>query len=151
MPFHFFLVTIRPMEERTYSAALTRLRQAGLRPTRQRMALAKLLWAGEDRHVTADELFAEAREAGIKISHATIYNTLHQFTEAGLLKELSVEQGSWFFDTNVTDHHHFYDIETKHLTDIHGPSVLLPALPETPEGMEVEQVDLIIKIKNKSR
>src|ERR1700689_4148443 len=104
----------------------TLLKQAGLRPTRQRLALAGLLFDGNDRHVTAEQLHGEAQSAAIKVSLATIYNTLHQFTEAGLLREVVVEPGRSYFDTNTTDHHHFYCAKDAHLRDIAGPPVPLP-------------------------
>ena len=92
---------------RTYSRALERLKAAGLRPTRQRLALAKLLLESGPRHVTAEELFHEARSAGIPVSLATVYNTLHQFTSVGLLREVVVDLGQSYFDTNTSHHHHF--------------------------------------------
>lgn len=88
--------------------ALERLRAAGLRPTRQRLALAKLLLGNGDRHVTAEQLYIEAAAAAMPVSLATVYNTLHQFTEAGLLREVVVEPGRSYFDTNIADHHHFF-------------------------------------------
>src|SRR3989344_5255926 len=93
---------------RPYTQVLDRLRTAGLRPTRQRLALAKLLFEGGDRHVTAEMLHAEAQTAAIRVSLATVYNTLHQFTAAGLLREIVVDSQRSYFDTNMTDHHHFY-------------------------------------------
>src|SRR3954454_12421455 len=85
-----------------------KLRQVGLRPTRQRVGLGWLLFAKGDRHVTAEVLFEEASKARVPVSLATIYNTLHQFTEAGLLREVAVEGAKTYFDTNVSNHHHFY-------------------------------------------
>ncbi len=127
------------------------LKQAGLRPTRQRLSLAGLLFDGQDRHVTAEQLHAEAQTASIKVSLATIYNTLHQFTEAGLLREVVVESGRSYFDTNTTDHHHFYcDIDGL-LADIPGHSVSLAGLPTPPEGMSISRVEVIIRIGPSSR
>jgi len=94
---------------RTYSRVLDRLKAANLRPTRQRLALAKLLLENEHRHITAEELFHEARAAGIMVSLATVYNALHQFTSAGLLREVVVDLGQSYFDTNTSHHHHFFD------------------------------------------
>ena len=95
-----------------------RLTKAGLRPTRQRLALATLLYGAGDRHVTAEQLHKEAGEANITVSLATVYNTLHQFTESGLLREVVVESGRSYFDTNTTDHHHFFIEDELRLTDI---------------------------------
>ncbi len=96
------------MDHASASPLLPRLRACGLRPTRQRLALAQLLFADSDRHVTAEQLHGEAAAAAIRVSLATVYNTLHQFTAAGLLREVVVEPGRSYFDTNVEDHHHFF-------------------------------------------
>lgn len=134
---------------RPFTASLERLRAAGLRPTRQRLALAKLLFDGGDRHVTAEQLHGEARDAGIRVSVATVYNTLHQFTEAGLLREVVVDPGRAYFDTNIVEHHHFYTVETGMLEDIPGHRLVLAAVPETPPGMAVERIDVILRLKAK--
>ena len=124
---------------RPYTGVLDRLKAVGLRPTRQRLALAKLLFEGRDRHVTAEQLHSEAHAANIKVSLATVYNTLHQFTEAELLREVVVEPGRSYFDTNITDHHHFF----------HEAAALSVAnLPATPKGTEVKRVDVIIRLKS---
>ncbi|MEQ8935098.1 MAG: Fur family transcriptional regulator [Amphiplicatus sp.] len=94
--------------KRPYSDAIERLRSVGLRPTRQRLALAKLLFDGRDRHLTAEKLHVEAQAAAIPVSLATVYNTLHQVTDAGLLREIAVDASRSYFDTNTSDHHHFF-------------------------------------------
>lgn len=123
-----------------------RLKTAGLRPTRQRVALAGLLFDSHDRHVTAEQLHGEAQAARIKVSLATIYNTLHQFTEVGLLREVVVEPGRSYFDTNTEDHHHFYCDSSGRLEDIPGDSISLACLPPPPEGMSISRVEVIIRI-----
>ena len=128
---------------------VTLLRAANLRPTRQRRALAELLLGQGDRHVTAELLHEEARNAGVKVSLATVYNTLHQFTDAGLLRELVVESGRAYFDTNTDHHHHFFDEETGALTDIPGDSVALGALPRTPKGRQISRVDVIVRVRGR--
>jgi len=127
-------------------AAPTRLKQAGLRPTRQRLALAGLLFEGCHRHVTAEQLHGEAGASAIKVSLATVYNTLHQFTEVGLLREVVIEPGRSYFDTNTEDHHHFYVEGTGQLLDIPGNSVSLASVPTPPEGTAISRVDVIIRI-----
>jgi Fur family iron response transcriptional regulator len=127
-------------------AVPNRLKRAGLRPTRQRLALAGLLFDGHDRHVTAEQLHCEALASSIKVSLATIYNTLHQFTEAGLLIEVVVEPGRSYFDTNTTDHHHFYCDSTGRLEDISGDSISLAGLPPPPRGMSIRRVEVIIRL-----
>lgn len=126
---------------------LLRLRGAGLRPTRQRVALARLLFDGADRHVTAEQLHGEALAASIPVSLATVYNTLHQFTEAGLLREVVVEPGRSYFDTNIDDHHHFFCESTGMLQDIPGAAVSVGALPRAPAGTEISRVDVIIRVR----
>ena len=131
----------------TSLTALGRLRAVGLRPTRQRIALARLLFEGGDRHVTAEQLRGEAQGAAIRVSLATVYNTLHQFTTAGLLREVVVEPGRSYFDTNVDDHHHFFCETTGLLQDIPGESVAVGALPSPPPGTEISRVDVIIRVR----
>lgn len=135
-------------QERAYRQLIGRLKAAGLRPTRQRLALAKLLFEhGEDRHITAEQLHGEAIAATVRVSLATVYNTLHQFTEAGLLRELVVEPGRSYFDTNIDDHHHFFDEETGELADIPSDKVRIADLPDPPEGRRVSRVDVIIRVE----
>jgi Fur family iron response transcriptional regulator len=126
-----------------------KLRQAGLRPTRQRVGLGWLLFAKGDRHVTAEVLHDEATRARVPVSLATIYNTLHQFTQAGLLREVAVDGAKTYFDTNVGNHHHFFVEGENVLLDIDGQSVDVAALPEPPEGMEVARVDVIVRLRRK--
>jgi Fur family iron response transcriptional regulator len=126
-----------------------RLRDAGLRPTRQRVALADLLFAKGDRHLTAEELHEEASGIGCACSLATVYNTLHQFTEAGLLRVLSLETAKTYFDTNVSDHHHFVVEGSNEVLDIPVGNISVTDLPEAPEGMEISHVDVVIRLRAK--
>jgi Fur family transcriptional regulator, iron response regulator len=125
----------------------TRLRAAGLRPTRQRAALAGLLFKTSDRHVSAEALHDEATKAGVKVSLATVYNTLHQFTEAGLLQQVVVDASRCYFDTNVGDHQHFYCPEEQTLIDIPGNDIQVSGWPQAPKGTAVERVDVIVRLK----
>ncbi|MGE0723418.1 MAG: iron response transcriptional regulator IrrA [Alphaproteobacteria bacterium] len=131
---------------RPYTAALERLRAAGLRPTRQRLALAKLLFEGGDRHVTAEQVHAEAGAAAIRVSLATIYNTLHQFTRAGMMREVVVEAGRSYFDTNVSDHHHLFFEKSGHLVDVPAARVTVDELPALPDGARLSRVDVILRV-----
>ncbi|MCD1266014.1 transcriptional repressor [Shinella sp. AETb1-6] len=124
-----------------------RLRHCGLRPTRQRVALADLLFAKGDRHLTVEELHEEAVTAGVPVSLATVYNTLHQFTEAGMIRVLAVESSKTYFDTNVSDHHHFFVEGENHVLDIPVSNIEIGNLPEPPEGMEIAHVDVIIRLR----
>lgn len=127
----------------------TRLRRYGLRPTRQRIALGDLLFAKGDRHLTVEELHDEAVTAGVPISLATVYNTLHQFTEAGLIRVLAVEGARTYFDTNVSDHHHFFVEGENEVLDIPVNNIEIGNLPVPPEGMEIAHVDVIIRLRRK--
>ena len=133
--------------ERPFSRVLDRLKDAGLRPTRQRLALAKLLAEAGDCHMTAEQLHGQAQGAGIRVSLATVYNTLHQFTEAGILREIVVDAGRSYFDTNVSDHHHFFFEDSSQLQDIDGASVTIASLPTPPAGTAVRRVDVVIRVK----
>lgn len=126
-----------------------RVRQAGLRPTRQRVALANLLFAKGDRHLSAEELHEEAVTAGVPVSLATVYNTLHQFTGAGMLRILAIEGARTYFDTNTSDHHHFFIEGENRVMDIAPGPVTVSNLPEPPEGMEIANVDIVIRLRLK--
>ncbi|MEN6541327.1 iron response transcriptional regulator IrrA [Parvibaculum sp.] len=138
-------------QDRPYSQTLTRLREAGLRPTRQRLALGRLLFDGGDRHVTAEALHEEAQAAGVSVSLATVYNTLHQFTEAHLLREVVVDSARTYFDTNVSDHHHFFLENSGSLMDIDGNKIAITGLPQAPDGTDVARVDVIVRLQGTPR
>ncbi len=127
-------------------AALQRLRAAGLRPTRQRLALTRLVFEHGDRHMTAEQLHGEAAATAIPVSLATVYNTLHQFTEAGLLREVVVEPGRLYFDTNTADHHHFFCASNGMLQDIPARQITVSGLPSAPAGTEIRRVDVIVRV-----
>jgi len=134
------------MDVRPYAEAVRRLKTAGLRPTRQRLGLIRLLFERGDRHVSAEQLHAEAAESGLRVSLATVYNTLNRFSRAGLLREVVIEAGRSYFDTNVTDHHHFYFEADGRLQDIPGDQVRLGALPPLPQGTRLSRVEVIVKV-----
>ncbi|XYK78732.1 MAG: iron response transcriptional regulator IrrA [Labrenzia sp.] len=125
------------------------LRDAGLRPTRQRVSLAELLYSKGDRHLSAELLHEEAVAADVPVSLATVYNTLHQFTEAGLLREVAIEGNKTYFDTKVSDHHHFFIEGENKVIDIPGEGVGIGVLPDIPEGMEVVHVDVVVRLRKK--
>jgi len=122
------------------------LRGAGLRPTRQRVALARLLFAEGDRHVTAERLHEEALASKVPVSLATVYNTLHQFTLAGLLREVAVEGAKTYFDTNTSNHFHFFCEESADLLDIDTTAISIEGLPEAPEGKVISRVDVLVRL-----
>ncbi len=129
---------------RPYASALDRLRNAGLRPTRQRLALAKLLFENGNRHITAEDLHSEAR--GASVSLATVYNTLHQFTQTGLLREVVVESGRAYFDTNTSQHSHFFFEKSGRLLDIPADAIEISELPPAPDGAEITGIDVTVRI-----
>ena len=133
-------------QHRPFAKIIEQLRAANLRPTRQRLALAKLLFEKGDRHVTAEMLHAEAQTQGVKVSLATVYNALHQFTDAGLLNEIVVDSSRSYFDTNRSDHHHFFYEGSGRLEDIPGDMIEVSRLPSPPNGAEIKRVDVIVRV-----
>ena len=125
------------------------LRSVGLRPTPQRMALGWLLFGKGDRHLSAEMLYEEATRAKVPVSLATIYNTLHQFTEAGLLRQVGVDGSKAYFDTNVSEHHHFFLEDADAIVDIPNAEVMLGKMPEAPAGYEVARVDVVVRLRRK--
>jgi Fur family iron response transcriptional regulator len=127
-----------------------KLRRVGLRPTRQRVSLGWLLFGKGNRHVTAEMLYDEAGRARVPVSLATVYNTLHQFTEAGLLRQLPVEGSKAYFDTNPTEHHHFFLEDEGELVDLPADVVRVGTLPEPPPGHEIASVEVIVRLRRKT-
>jgi len=126
------------------------LRMAGLRPTRQRLALADMLYGGGHRHVSAEALHAEASTDGVTVSLATVYNTLRQFKDAGLLREVTVDAARTYFDTNTSDHHHFFIEDEDRVVDIPTNDIVIEGLPEAPKGMKITHVDVVVRVKSLS-
>ncbi len=123
------------------------LRESGLRPTRQRMALAGILYSKGNRHISAEGLHEEAMSAKVPVSLATVYNTLHQFTEAGLLREVAVDGSKTYFDTNTSDHHHFFVEDDNLVIDIPEGGMGVNSLPEPPAGYEISRVDVVVRLR----
>ena len=126
-----------------------KLRSAGLRPTRQRVGIAALLFDGRHRHVTADSLTEEITASGLKVAGGTVYNTLNQFTDAGLLRRVMVHNEHSLFDTNTDHHHHFYDESNDQLVDIPSDDITLTKMPQAPDGHEIKAVHVIVHIQSK--
>jgi Fur family iron response transcriptional regulator len=127
------------------------LRQVGLRPTRQRMALGWILFGKGDRHITAEMLYEEASKAKVPVSLATVYNTLHQFTDVGLLRQVAVDGSKTYFDTNNTQHHHFFVEGENALLDIPDSAVIVEESPTPPEGYEIARIDVVVRLRRKGR
>jgi Fur family transcriptional regulator, iron response regulator len=125
------------------------LREVGLRPTRQRMALGWILFGKGDRHVTAEMLYEEALHAKVPVSLATIYNTLHQFTDVGLLRQVAVDGCKTYFDTNVSQHHHFFVEGENDLLDIPPADVVVGKTPVPPEGYEIDRIDVVVRLRKR--
>lgn len=146
---HDRLPSARPLPSRKPCVTAV-LRMAGLRPTRQRIALAELLLGGPHRHISAEQLHGEALSAKVGVSLATVYNTLHQFRQAGLLREVAVDASRSYFDTDTSDHHHFYIEDEQRVVDIPSSAMVIQNIPEPPRGMEVTHVDIVIRVKRTS-
>src|SRR3954463_4418942 len=127
------------------------LRDVGLRPTRQRMALGWILFAKGDRHITAEMLYEEATKAKVPVSLATVYNTLHQFTDVGLLRQVAVDGSKTYFDTNSTQHHHFFVEGENALLDIPDTDVVVGKTPIPPEGYEIARIDVVVRLRRRKR
>lgn len=137
--------------KKPYKAIAEKLVESGIRPTSQRLNIARLMFGeGLDahRHFTADHLYDEAKSAGLKLSLATIYNNLNVFKEAGLLKEVILHTGQSYFDTNIDDHHHFFDEDAGEVIDIDSESLKLLDLPPLPAGKKVKSVQVIIRLED---
>ncbi len=137
--------TDRP--DRPYAAAAAKLRAAGLRPTRQRLGLARLIFAGAHRHVTADSLRVEAEAAGLRLATGTIYNTLKSLRAAGLLAGVRVDGPAAHFDTNVAQHQHFHVPAEDRLIDIPEGEIAFAALPDAPPGYAIERIDVVVRLR----
>ncbi|SHJ34410.1 Fur family transcriptional regulator, iron response regulator [Shimia gijangensis] len=138
------------MEMRAITNGTKWLTDAGLRPTRQRVALASLLVGdGRDRHVTAESLFDDVRSVGESVSLATVYNTLRAFCSAGLMQEITVDGSKSYFDTNTHDHPHFFWEDSRVLTDAPADQLEIRRLPSVPDGAEVSKVDVVIRLRCK--
>lgn len=124
------------------------LGSADLRPTRQRVDLARLLVGdGQNRHVTAESLYANAGQSGVSVSLATVYNTLKAFCDAGLMREITVDGARSYFDTNTHDHPHFFWEDSASLMDAPAEELSIARLPEPPEGAEIASVDVVIRLR----
>lgn len=132
----------------TQTSLFTRFQTAGLRATPKRAAIGALLLDGVDRHVTADDVAIMARKAGVRVSLATVYNTLNQFVAAGLMKRITLDADRTYFDTNVSDHHHLFFEDNGRLEDIPGHHVKVEGLPPIPAGAKVRSVEVIVRMEN---
>ena len=136
------------MSRQSFEGEATWLTQAGLRPTRQRLALATLLVGdGQHRHVTAESLFEASCASGEKVSLATVYNTLRVFSDAGLLREITVNGAKSYFDTNITNHPHFFWEDSEELCDAPAENLKIAQLPDAPAGAEISKVDVVIRLR----
>jgi Fur family iron response transcriptional regulator len=123
------------------------LQRAGLRPTRQRVALADLLFSGGDRHLTAEMLHVEASQKEISVSLATVYNTINRLAYVGLLRQVSVDGSKSYFDTNVSAHHHFYVENSHELIDISDPQFALNKMPDIPDEYEIARIEVVVRLR----
>ena len=124
------------------------LEERGAKVTSQRVALAEILFS-RPQHLSADALLELALEAGVRVSKATVYNTLNLFAACGLVREVNVDGTKIYYDSTITPHHHLYNVDTGELTDLPLDAVTLTDLPELPAGTEAVGVDLIVKIRER--
>lgn len=148
--FHVLLIMTMSHKHDPTAKTTVRLRQHGLRATRQRIQLAHLLLGKENHHITPDDVYEQLRNSPEKLSRGTVYNTLRQFCEVGLLNEVHGRGDRLVYDTNIRQHHHFLNVETGELSDIHTDAVKLDELPELPPGYELDAVELTIRIRKSS-
>lgn len=134
-----------------HQSTVEQLREAGLKPTRQRIAIAEILFKDAHKHVSAEDLYDEIERAGMQVSLATVYNTLHQFTHAGLLREVGVDGSKNYFDTNTHDHQHFFLEDTNEVFDANDLEISKDDIPNVPEGMEVVRVDVVVRLRKKQK
>ena len=127
-----------------------RLRASGLRATRPRLQLGRLLFRNGHRHITAEQLYDESLAAGLRVSLATIYNTLNQFSEAGLLRRVVINTSQTYYDTNMGNHYHFYVPRTQELIDIDASKVKVQGLPKIPAGQRIASVDVMVRLEDDS-
>jgi Fur family transcriptional regulator, iron response regulator len=142
-------ILLRPRKPDDVAEMRTKLRQVGLRPTRERLALGALLFSKGNRHVSAEMLFEEANQAKVDVSLATIYNNLNQFTQAGLLRQVAIDGSKSYFDTNNTEHNHFYIEERGELIDISPTEGVVGNAPTPPDGYEIVRIDVVVRLRRK--
>jgi Fur family transcriptional regulator, iron response regulator len=140
----------KPIEPYPCHDVKSMLRDVGLRPTRQRTALGWLLFDKGNRHITAEMLYEEATKAKVLVSLATVYNTLHQFTDVGLLRQVAVDGSKTYFDTNVSPHHHFFVEGENELLDI-ADTDMVSKTPVPRAGYEIARIDVVVRLRRKSR
>jgi Fur family transcriptional regulator, iron response regulator len=136
------------MHMNTHETIATRLASHGAKPTTQRLKLAEVVFE-RPQHLSAEEVLQEARARGIRVSKATVYNTLNLFVECGLLRELVVDRERVYYDSTVHAHHHFYNVDTGEMIDIPVESVSFLGVPSAPAGTEQDGVDVIIRVRNR--
>ncbi len=127
------------------------LSKVGLRPSRQRIAMCGLLFAGEHRHIAADELHEEAKAHGIAMSLATVYNVLKQFDDVGLIRRIAVPGDRHYYDTNVGDHHHYFIAEEGRVVDMPVGDLLITNMPEPPQGRKISKIDIVVHLEPEAR
>ena len=125
-----------------------KLRANGVKPTKQRLEIGMLLFA-EARHMSADKIIADLKSEGSRVSKATVYNTLNLFTSHNLIREVSVDPERQFYDSTTGPHHHFYNVDTGELIDIGLGDLEFSRLPELPPGTEAQDIEVVVRVRNK--
>ena len=136
-----------PENSKALDLAVEILESGAVKPTRQRLAIARVLFA-RHQHLSADQVMLSANRADTELSKATVYNTLKLFVEKRLIREVIVDSDKVFYDSNTGPHHHFYDIQTGEIIDIDAAEITVAGLPPLPEGKVAEGVDVIVRIRS---
>ena len=126
---------------------IDKLKKAGVTPTQQRVEIGQILFA-RPQHMSADQVLSVVNESGPLVSKATIYNTLGLFARKGLVREVIVDPSKVFYDSNTSEHHHFFDMDSGELIDIEADSLRLETMPSLPEGTQAEGVDIVIRVRS---
>mgnify|MGYP001176251720 FL=1 len=134
---------------RMFSKEIEKLKEAGLRVTKQRIAVANIIFENKNHHFTAESLYKESLKKNCRLSMATIYNTLRNFTEANLLREVFIDSDRRYYDTNLTDHHHLYFSDSGHLEDVQSNQIQISKFPDIPQGLKIDRMDMIIRVSKK--
>ena len=140
-------MSLTPENSKILDLAAKILESGAVKPTRQRLAIARVLFACH-QHLSADQVMTLANQNGAELSKATVYNTLKLFVEKRLIREVIVDPNKVFYDSNTGPHHHFYDIQTGEIIDIDAAEITVAGLPPLPEGKIAEGVDVIIRMRS---
>lgn len=140
---------LEPRHSHIDNTVISRLKSCGVTPTQQRIEIAQILFA-RPQHLSAEQVLEIANQRGPVVSKATVYNTLGLFARKGLVREVIVDPSKVFYDSNVSTHHHFYNVDSGELMDFRSEDINLNSLPTPPPGTETEAIDIVIRVRSKT-